>query len=251
MSPLRHQAPPQEREQRRSNLSLADLVSAKGSLSRAFTVVTSASGSRTLHTKTGASVDLPDSGMQDEDGLWGILDPDSFTETTTSASVQLTSEPRLLALVSARPELARYLKLLHLGATNAAVIGRVRRNHGADAAHELREALGQDNAAPAEGEEEVRHGGTPAEQHGLLGSELGWAAPVVAARSSELARPGYDSVEAHEYLDTPEVLGEKVRLLASLLRKPAGPHILSYLLDTHWTSPLVGPHISNCRTPTQ
>merc|ERR1711966_426895 len=37
--------------------------------------------------------------------------------------------------------------------------------------------------------------------------------------SSATARPGYDSLEAHEFRDEPEVLRAKVQLLASLLKK--------------------------------
>lgn len=44
-----------------------------------------------------------------------------------------------------------------------------------------------------------------------------WIAPVMVTECDEDARPGYQTMKAHEYLDDPEVLREKVRLLASLL----------------------------------
>eukprot|EP00475_Leptophrys_vorax_P043619 TRINITY_DN8459_c0_g2_i1.p1 TRINITY_DN8459_c0_g2~~TRINITY_DN8459_c0_g2_i1.p1 ORF type:complete len:404 (-),score=116.59 TRINITY_DN8459_c0_g2_i1:262-1473(-) len=53
--------------------------------------------------------------------------------------------------------------------------------------------------------------------HGFLGDPT-WAHPIMTAQCSKTARPGYDSLEAHEYADTPEVLKAKVALLANLLR---------------------------------
>ena len=54
-------------------------------------------------------------------------------------------------------------------------------------------------------------------QHGTLGS-LDWAPPTLACHSDFEARPGYDSCKAHEYLDTPEVLAAKVKVLAVLVK---------------------------------
>jgi len=53
--------------------------------------------------------------------------------------------------------------------------------------------------------------------HGQLG-QADWASPVLATYSDVEARPGYDSCKAHEYLDTPEVLAAKVKVLAELVR---------------------------------
>ena len=52
--------------------------------------------------------------------------------------------------------------------------------------------------------------------HGQLG-QADWASPVLATYSDVEARPGYD-LKAHEYLDTPEVLAAKVKVLAELVR---------------------------------
>mmetsp|Transcript_127674 Transcript_127674/g.248828 ORF Transcript_127674/g.248828 Transcript_127674/m.248828 type:complete len:449 (-) Transcript_127674:286-1632(-) len=65
-------------------------------------------------------------------------------------------------------------------------------------------------------EEEVV--GSLAEQHGLLGNQS-WAVARLAARAQDVARPGYDSCMAHEYLDTEEVLQFKVAALAGFMRR--------------------------------
>mmetsp|Transcript_32200 Transcript_32200/g.62982 ORF Transcript_32200/g.62982 Transcript_32200/m.62982 type:complete len:589 (+) Transcript_32200:70-1836(+) len=52
--------------------------------------------------------------------------------------------------------------------------------------------------------------------HGALGSKE-WSPPVMSVRCEEEARPGYQSMKAHEYQETPAVLKAKVRLLAKLL----------------------------------
>ena len=56
------------------------------------------------------------------------------------------------------------------------------------------------------------------QMHGAL-ADPGWDDPVMVAQCSEVARPGYDSVQAHEYLDTPRTLKLKVKLLAKMLKK--------------------------------
>jgi hypothetical protein len=57
----------------------------------------------------------------------------------------------------------------------------------------------------------------PCAMHGTLGHPT-WSAPKVAAVSDTAARPGYRTCAAHEYVDEPDVLRAKVRLLATLLR---------------------------------
>jgi len=47
----------------------------------------------------------------------------------------------------------------------------------------------------------------------------GWEKPRLAVGCDEEARPGYNSLEASEYVDTPEVLRAKVKVLADLLRQ--------------------------------
>jgi len=54
--------------------------------------------------------------------------------------------------------------------------------------------------------------------HGSLGSS-DWPLPVLAAEADEMARPGYQTKKADEYLDTPDVLRAKVAVLADLLRR--------------------------------
>jgi len=54
--------------------------------------------------------------------------------------------------------------------------------------------------------------------HGFLGDKT-WKGALMTARCNKNARPGYNSMKAHEYMEDPEVLREKVRLLASLMKK--------------------------------
>jgi len=80
--------------------------------------------------------------------------------------------------------------------------------------------LGNGVEAPAVDVEQVGKRSLDApfgEMHGRLGSDT-WEAPVLATYSDVEARPGYDSCKAHEYLDTPVVLAEKVKVLATLIR---------------------------------
>ena len=56
-----------------------------------------------------------------------------------------------------------------------------------------------------------------AEMHGRIGC-VHWAAPELAAWADVEARPGYNSRKAHEYVDAPDVLAEKVKFLAGLVR---------------------------------
>lgn len=60
--------------------------------------------------------------------------------------------------------------------------------------------------------------GSLGQKHGLLG-DCSWTAPQLATRADDLARPGYDTDLAHEYLDVDEVLRLKATLLAGLVRK--------------------------------
>eukprot|EP00949_MAST-11_sp_MAST-11-sp1_P003891 g3891.t1 len=48
-----------------------------------------------------------------------------------------------------------------------------------------------------------------------------WPAPRCVARCAAKARPGYESMDASEYMDSPDVLREKVHVLAAMLRKSA------------------------------
>jgi len=55
-------------------------------------------------------------------------------------------------------------------------------------------------------------------KHGRLGEDS-WPAPQLAARCADIARPGYNSGAAHEYVDVDEVLHKKVQILAQLIKK--------------------------------
>lgn len=53
--------------------------------------------------------------------------------------------------------------------------------------------------------------------HGRMGKEK-WPNPEQVANADVEARPGYNSCQAHEYIDTPEVMREKITLLANMIR---------------------------------
>ena len=57
-----------------------------------------------------------------------------------------------------------------------------------------------------------------AAMHGSKG-DRGWAAPRMHTFADVDARPGYNSCKAHEYVDEPGVLRQKVVLLAKLIRE--------------------------------
>lgn len=59
---------------------------------------------------------------------------------------------------------------------------------------------------------------TPAMAHGSQGN-ASWALPTLARSCREEARPGYKTMKAHEYLDEPQVLKSKVKVLADLIRR--------------------------------
>jgi len=68
--------------------------------------------------------------------------------------------------------------------------------------------------------------GVANEWHGLLGNGSSWLPPKVAARSCETARPGYDTGDASEYLDSPEVLSAKVQMLAQMWKRSGRDTVL-------------------------
>ena len=55
--------------------------------------------------------------------------------------------------------------------------------------------------------------------HGLMLKELALKAPKLVAKSNQLSRPGYSTIDASEYEDHPDVLKIKVKELAALIRK--------------------------------
>lgn len=77
--------------------------------------------------------------------------------------------------------------------------------------------------------EEAARGGQDLEQtqwHGLLGKGTSWKPPIVAARSDKAARPGYNAYSASEYLDSPEVLKAKAKLLAQMWKRSGRDTVL-------------------------
>lgn len=58
--------------------------------------------------------------------------------------------------------------------------------------------------------------------HGFLG-DRSWPLPRRVVRCDDLARPGYDSKAAHEFLDEPEVLKAKMAVVADLIRRAKKP----------------------------
>eukprot|EP00565_Helicotheca_tamesis_P006358 CAMPEP_0185728178 /NCGR_PEP_ID=MMETSP1171-20130828/3617_1 /TAXON_ID=374046 /ORGANISM="Helicotheca tamensis, Strain CCMP826" /LENGTH=399 /DNA_ID=CAMNT_0028396853 /DNA_START=206 /DNA_END=1405 /DNA_ORIENTATION=- len=54
--------------------------------------------------------------------------------------------------------------------------------------------------------------------HGIVGVNRSWDAPHLVTYCDKDARPGYTSMKAHEYEDSPSTLQAKVAVLASLIR---------------------------------
>lgn len=65
-----------------------------------------------------------------------------------------------------------------------------------------------------------------ATMHGRMGVGKNWAAPIVAHECFKKARPGYESMNAHEYTEEPSVLRAKVKVLAQLLL--SSEHCIAY-----------------------
>eukprot|EP00494_Astrolonche_serrata_P027992 UN28257 len=61
--------------------------------------------------------------------------------------------------------------------------------------------------------------------HGHMGKKE-WAMPICVVECAEEARPGYNSMQAHEYEDHPETLREKIKVVAQLLKK--SKHAMAY-----------------------
>jgi NAD-dependent deacetylase len=125
------------------------------------------------------------------------------------------------ALVSSEARLKEYAKEYLEGTPLSVLEIRIKGTLGKSVADQFSEAFrGPITASGLPTELE----GSLGQKHGLLGDES-WAAPQIVTRSADLARPGYESSVAHEYLDTEEVLKAKVVLLASLVRKAKRPVI--------------------------
>jgi len=82
--------------------------------------------------------------------------------------------------------------------------------------------------------------------HGSLGNEHAWPPPRCVSHSVLKARPGYDSTDASEYLDSPTVLDAKISLLANLIR--ASRHFSVYTGAGLSTSAGIGDYASQAAT---
>ena len=65
----------------------------------------------------------------------------------------------------------------------------------------------------------------PATMHGSL-HKPAWRAPLLVTYCDTEARPGYNTMKAHEYQDDPETLAGKVKVLADLVRRSR--HCVAY-----------------------
>lgn len=187
-----------------------------------FTVVTHIDGSRELHrpdgTKTKVGTD-----WQDQEGQWGILDErNAMGLGQVDASANSPPPPcedglqAMQALVDQLPRIADYAREFYdTGLPLKALEARIKGEFGSDIAAAFVAAAG---AKEVDSNEPLELQGELSAKHGCLG-QPSWAAPRLAVRCTDIARPGYKSGAAHEYLDVDEVLCQKVRLLADLIRK--------------------------------
>mmetsp|Transcript_25620 Transcript_25620/g.59738 ORF Transcript_25620/g.59738 Transcript_25620/m.59738 type:complete len:541 (+) Transcript_25620:105-1727(+) len=106
------------------------------------------------------------------------------------------------------------------------VKSRLTGTHGIAFATRFIEAVNgsEDGGDGAAAEDRAVLRGSYSELHGHLGDRK-WAPPRMATRCGERARPGYAGTRAHEFLDEPEVLRAKVKLLAELFRRAETPVI--------------------------
>lgn len=191
-----------------------------------FTMVTRADGSRELHRPDGTMKKVGKD-WQDQDGQWGIVDEFGAlgmdgTETVGEAPPPPCAEgPQgMQELIAKVPRLNDYALQFYdmkipLKVLQARIVGEL----GSDVAAAFADAVGGNEVKLAcDAEELTELVGEFSAKHGRLG-ESTWPAPQLAVRCSDIARPGYNSVAAHEYLDVDEVLRKKVRILAGLIRK--------------------------------
>jgi hypothetical protein len=122
-------------------------------------------------------------------------------------------------LIQRRPPLTAYAQLFYkTGLPLNALKARIMGEFGLDIAEEFIQAAGNQVAQVTMLDEPAEMQGELCVKHGRLGDPA-WPAPQLAARCADIARPGYNSSAAHEYLDTSDVLRAKVRVMANLVRK--------------------------------
>lgn len=172
-----------------------------------FTVVTRADGSREIEKPDGTVEQLPKDRVE---GQWGV---GSTSVPFTTANSGPSDISALTAFVREHPEMKEYQTLFMSGFPVEAIRSRIIGAHGLSLATAFCEALGvTEEETPSELQ------GSPAALHGRLG-DTSWAAPRLVTRCVDLARPGYNSVAAHEFLDMEEVLQAKVKQLAAMVRR--------------------------------
>lgn len=212
------------------NAFLASFSISKASLKPVpFTVVTHADGSRFVERRDGTTEPAADESGRPS---WALLGEESVNEDETKNNGnggEKSHKPSeaLLKLVVDRPELRPYLKLVELGAPTAAVEHRLSSAVGQGVLQQAAAAAflelvgaeggqgGKANKAAAPTLEGAEFKST-SEMHGHLG-DPSWPAPRLSAACDAVARPGYASKRGHEYLDQPDVLKAKVKLLAAML----------------------------------
>lgn len=187
-----------------------------------FTVVTRVDGTREVHHPDGSTTRVGKD-WQDEDGQWGVLDESDALGLGSSEPAAEPSKPpskhgpeAMQDLIQRHPRLGDYAhEFYDTGLPLKVLQMRIMGEFGSEVAAAFLAAAGG-NAVKIDEPGELR-AELPA-MHGRLGNSS-WSAPKLAAHCSDIARPGYNSGAAHEYLDSDKVLQEKVRLLGSLIRK--------------------------------
>eukprot|EP00927_Polykrikos_kofoidii_P053589 TRINITY_DN48195_c0_g1_i1.p1 TRINITY_DN48195_c0_g1~~TRINITY_DN48195_c0_g1_i1.p1 ORF type:complete len:586 (-),score=92.10 TRINITY_DN48195_c0_g1_i1:104-1810(-) len=122
----------------------------------------------------------------------------------------------LKPLLAREPRLEAYAQQLYIGVPLPALKARISGELGAELAQAFAISAGEKNEEEEDVPSELQ--GEMSAKHGRLGVDA-WAAPQLAVRCGALARPGYQSGLAHEYLDSEDVIKEKVRVMAGLIRQ--------------------------------
>jgi len=212
-----------------------------------YTVVTGLTGSKTLYKPDGSATKLADD-ARDEDGAWGVMDEMASTgvddplcgaDPAPWEAFEGDAEggATLHALVAKEPALKEFVHMLQADGVPLNVVksritgalGKTLATSFVNAVNAEGEGAGEDErtgpaASSGSGSGPAVMHGSHAEQHGRLG-QPDWVAPRLATRCGEIARPGYNSGRAHEYMDEPEVLRAKVKVLADLFRAAKKPVI--------------------------
>jgi hypothetical protein len=182
-----------------------------------FTVVTHVDGTREIQMPDG-TIAKAATDWRDEDGNWAILDEYNATGSDTSTKRNAPDEipVNMDALIAKMPKLKLYVEQLHAGVPLSVLRSRISGEMGVDTAAVFTDVAQGTRTEPEHEPDELQ--GSTSEKHGRLGKDA-WNAPKLVARCGDIARPGYNSGAAHEYMDAPDVLGEKIRILAGLIRK--------------------------------